>query len=86
MAEVVVDSLCYDIEQLEQADCDHKSIAHRVKGSAGALNLTDLALMARKLEQVSDPKQVEEEKVRLILAMKIVAEQAQTWLLARGTE
>ncbi|MDH5959141.1 ATP-binding protein [Vibrio aestuarianus] len=86
MAEVVVDSLCYDIEQLEQADCDYKSIAHRVKGSAGALNLTVLALMARKLEQVSDPKQVEEEKVRLILAMKIVAEQAQTWLLARGTE
>lgn len=86
MAEVVVDSLCYDIEQLEQADCDYKSIAHRVKGSAGALNLTDLALMARKLEQVSDPKQVEEEKVRLILAMKIVVEQAQAWLLARGTE
>ncbi|MDE1340684.1 transporter substrate-binding domain-containing protein [Vibrio aestuarianus] len=86
MAEVVVDSLCYDIEQLEQADCDYKSIAHRVKGSAGALNLTDLALLARKLEQVSDPKQVEEEKVRLILAMKIVAEQAQAWLLARGIE
>ncbi|WP_420911069.1 ATP-binding protein [Vibrio aestuarianus] len=86
MAEVVVDSLCYDIEQLEQADCDYKSIAHRVKGSAGALNLTDLALMARKLEQVSDPKQVEEEKIRLILAMKIVVEQAQAWLLARGIE
>ncbi|NGZ14670.1 transporter substrate-binding domain-containing protein [Vibrio aestuarianus] len=86
MAEVVVDSLCYDIEQLEQIDCDYKSIAHRVKGSAGALNLSDLALLARKLEQVSEPKQVEEEKVRLILAMKKVVEQAQAWLLARGVE
>ncbi|HAS6346874.1 transporter substrate-binding domain-containing protein [Vibrio sp. IRLE0018] len=86
MANVVIESFSFDIEQLLHADADVTSIAHRVKGAAGALMLNELAALAKSVEQQNDLSQIEAEKQKLIMAMRSVVAQATTWLdgLARG--
>lgn len=80
MALVVVESFSFDIDQLNHPDADVASIAHRVKGAAGALMLNELAALAKSIEKQNDRLQMETDKQRLILAMRTVVEQATAWL------
>ncbi|EPQ9414174.1 TPA: ATP-binding protein [Vibrio vulnificus] len=80
MANVVIESFRFDIEQLEQEGADIAAIAHRVKGAAGALLLHELAALAKRVEQQKEPEYVERNKQQLILSMQTVVEQANAWL------
>ncbi|OEE50902.1 ATP-binding protein [Vibrio anguillarum] len=80
IASVVAESLAAEVDRLEKHDSDYKMIAHRVKGSAGALQLDYLASLAVSLERELEPQAVVSAKQRLIMEMKIVIIQAQEWL------
>ncbi|STY94231.1 Hpt domain [Vibrio anguillarum] len=74
------ESLAAEVDRLEKHDSDYKMIAHRVKGSAGALQLDYLASLAVSLERELEPQAVVSAKQRLIMEIKIVITQAQEWL------
>ncbi len=80
MANAVVESFSLDIDLLSQPDADVASIAHRVKGAAGALMLNELSGLAKRVEQQSDLSRIEVDKQKLILAMRSVVTQATLWL------
>ncbi|OJH77308.1 Hpt domain protein [Vibrio vulnificus] len=86
MANVVIESFRFDIEQLEQEGADVVAIAHRVKGAAGALLLHELAALAKRVEQQKEPEHVERNKQQLILSMQTVVEQANAWLASSKGE
>ncbi|ENH7396003.1 transporter substrate-binding domain-containing protein [Vibrio vulnificus] len=86
MANVVIESFRFDIEQLEQEGADVAAIAHRVKGAAGALLLHELAALAKRVEQQKEPELVERNKQQLILSMQMVVEQANAWLASSKGE
>ncbi len=86
MASVVVDSFTQDIALLNQADCDVKALAHRIKGAAGALQLSQLAELAKTVEKQNSPQQLVVDKQQLINAMYEVVEQAQQWLNQHQSE
>ncbi|KFK56810.1 hybrid sensor histidine kinase/response regulator [Vibrio vulnificus] len=86
MANVVIESFSFDIEQLEQEGADVAAIAHRVKGAAGALLLHELAALAKRVEQQKELEHVERNKQQLILSMQTVVEQANAWLASSKGE
>ncbi len=86
MANVVIESFSFDIEQLEQEGADVAAIAHRVKGAAGALLLHELAALAKRVEQQKEFEHVERNKQQLILSMQTVVEQANAWLASSKGE
>ncbi|MGL4222196.1 MAG: ATP-binding protein [Shewanella sp.] len=86
MASVVVDSFTQDIALLNQADCDVKALAHRIKGAAGAWQLSQLAELAKTVEKQNSPQQLVVDKQQLINAMYEVVEQAQQWLNQHQSE
>ncbi|MGL4380909.1 MAG: ATP-binding protein [Vibrio sp.] len=86
MASVVVDSFTQDIELLNQTDCDVKALAHRIKGAAGALQLVQLAELAKSVEKQNSPQQLVIEKQQLINAMYEIVEQGQQWLNQQQSE
>ncbi|ENM5935082.1 transporter substrate-binding domain-containing protein [Vibrio mimicus] len=86
MAQVVLDSFSHDIELLNQPDADDKAIGHRIKGAAGALNLTELASLAKAVELPEDPQKLVENKQALINGLHVVVEQARHWLSEHESE
>ncbi|QIL86339.1 response regulator [Vibrio sp. HDW18] len=80
MASVVADSLMQDIILLNQPECDIKALAHRIKGTAGALQLTELAELAQIVENQNSPHQLILDKNNLINTMHKVIGQAKQWL------
>ncbi|MGF1726424.1 ATP-binding protein [Photobacterium nomapromontoriensis] len=80
VATVVASALASDINCLISMPSDHKSIAHRVKGSAGVLGLTHLISLAVALEKADSDADVAKHKQQLINEMNIVVAQANSWL------
>lgn len=80
VASVVVEAMTSDIMQLMQSPHEYKSIAHRVKGSAGVLGLQDLITYAIQLEQAEDEAEVAHHRQKLVNEMTKVVAQAEHWL------
>ncbi|ASU21901.1 VieS [Vibrio qinghaiensis] len=83
IASVVAEALAAEVDALEKHDSDYKMIAHRVKGSAGALQLDYLASLAVSLERELEPQAMISARQKLITEMKLVITQAQEWLNTR---
>ncbi|MFV7770781.1 ATP-binding protein [Shewanella marisflavi] len=76
MAKVVVESLSYDINQLRSPNCDLKALAHRIKGAAYALSLTELASIATQVEAQTESENLSDIKLALINAVQNVIDSA----------
>lgn len=86
VATVVASAMTSDIEYLISTPSEYKSMAHRVKGSAGVLGLTHLISLAAALENAEDETEVTKHRQQLINEMNNVVAQANSWLQLNGLD
>ncbi|PMO36791.1 histidine kinase [Vibrio sp. 10N.222.52.B12] len=80
MAQVVCDALSSDIELIESGKESLKSVAHRIKGSAAALNLNPLQNLAKQCETLIGTPQEVQAKHALLQEMNSIVAITKQWL------
>lgn len=76
----IVESFSDNIKQLMQSNINVKSVAHRIKGAAGALHMSDLEKLAQQSKTFRSNKELNAYKNKLISKMEVVIEEAKEWL------
>jgi len=80
MAQVICEALSNDIALIHNGEENLKSIAHRIKGSAAALNLTQLGYAAIQCESLAGSEQEVQARTALIHELKTIVNSTQQWL------
>lgn len=80
MAQVICEALSNDIALIQSGEESLKSIAHRIKGSAAALNLVQLGYVAMQCESSVGSEQETQARTALINELETIVSTTQQWL------
>nr|WP_104025832.1 hybrid sensor histidine kinase/response regulator [Vibrio hyugaensis] len=80
IAHVVCEALTNDIALIHSGEESLKSVAHRIKGSAAALNLTQLKHSAEQCESLIGTQQEQHARTALLNELRTVVTTTQQWL------
>ncbi|AYO11562.1 response regulator [Vibrio campbellii] len=80
MAQVICEALNNDIALIHSGEESLKSVAHRIKGSAAALNLTQLGHVAMQCESLVGSEQEVQARTALISELETIVSTTQQWL------
>ncbi|MGR5237984.1 ATP-binding protein [Vibrio alfacsensis] len=85
LASVVYHALSADIELIQSGQEKLKSVAHRIKGSAAALNLTLLKHTAKQCELFIGTPQESQAKAELLYELQSIVTSTKLWLDGNGS-
>ncbi|MEF1203007.1 ATP-binding protein [Vibrio owensii] len=80
MAYVVCEALSNDIALIHSGEESLKSVAHRIKGSAAALNLTQLKHSAQQCEALIGTEQEQQARTALLNELETIIATTKQWL------
>lgn len=80
MAHVVCEALSNDIALIHSGEESLKSVAHRIKGSAAALNLTQLKHSAQQCEALIGTEQEQQARTALLNELETIIATTKQWL------
>ncbi|MFA0526345.1 response regulator, partial [Vibrio sp. 10N.222.52.C3] len=77
---VIIQSMSLDIESLDKSDVDLRALAHKIKGTANMLGLTEIATLAQELQNGLDPQKIVSQKCMLTKKMNEIVEEVKDLL------
>jgi HPt (histidine-containing phosphotransfer) domain-containing protein len=77
---VIIQSMSLDIESLDKSDVDLRALAHKIKGTANMLGLTEIATLAQELQNELDPQKIVSQKCMLTKKMNEIVEEVKDLL------
>ncbi|MEZ9316414.1 response regulator [Vibrio lentus] len=77
---VIIQSMSLDIESLDKSNVDLRALAHKIKGTANMLGLTEIATLAQELQNELDPQKIVSQKCMLTKKMNEIVEEVKDLL------